>query len=93
MELPAASNILAWSNDSKYLAASCFDFTIYVLTWGNPNPWVMRGFPGKIRNLAWSRSTEPEPILAASSVEGVVVWTKQKHTSQDNWNGQLLDIH
>jgi WD40 repeat protein len=93
-ELPAASNILAWSNNSKYLAASCFNFTVYLWTWSNPDPWVMRGFPGKIRNLVWSRSTQFNPILAASSVEGVVVWTKQNYKfSQDNWNGQVLDIH
>jgi WD40 repeat protein len=95
IELPAASNAIAWSDDSQYLAANCFDFTVYVWSWGIFHLWVMRGFPGKIRNLTWSGSTAKQtPLLAASSVEGVVVWTQQKNKKEgDTWNGQVLDIH
>jgi WD40 repeat protein len=64
-----------------------------VLDWGNPHPWLMRGFPGKIRHLAWSNSLSSNtPLLAASSVEGVVVWTKGKD-DREGWNARVLDLH
>jgi len=40
---------------AKYLAAGNMDRTVTVLS-GTTSPWVMRGFPGKIRQLAWSEA-------------------------------------
>jgi WD40 repeat protein len=91
--MPAASIAIAWSGDSQYIASGNLDFTITVLKWGSPHPWVMRGFPGKIRNLAWSESLNGKtPLLAASSVEGIAVWKKAKREA-DGWNAYILDVH
>jgi WD40 repeat protein len=94
LDMPAASVAIAWSPDSKYLASSNLDFTITVWHWENPHPWVMHGFPGKIRNLAWSErlTTVGAPLLAVSSVEGIVVWEKLAADS-GGWEARVLDIH
>lgn len=70
------------------------DRTIAVVEWDNPNPWVMRGFPGKIRQLAWSeaKTQQDAPLLASSSVEGIVVWEKQAIESL-GWQSRVLDQH
>lgn len=93
VDLPAASIAIAWSSNGRYLASGNLDYTIAVLDWGNPHPWLMRGFPGKIRHLAWSNSfSSNTPLLAASSVEGVVVWMKEKN-DREGWNARVLDLH
>jgi WD40 repeat protein len=93
VDLPAASITVAWSGDGRFLASSSLDHTITVLQWGNPHPWVMRGFPGKIRALAWSGTRKNSaPLLAAASLDGIVVWTKGK-TDQEGWDGQVLTGH
>jgi WD40 repeat protein len=70
------------------------DRTLTVLQWENPDPWVMRGFPGKIRQLAWSdlKTSTGAPILAASSVEGIVVWEKSVDESV-GWEARILTNH
>jgi WD40 repeat protein len=70
------------------------DRTLTVLQWENPDPWVMRGFPGKIRHLAWSELKAPTgaPILAVSSVEGIVAWEKSVDESV-GWEAQILTNH
>lgn len=53
----------------------------------------MRGFPGKVRQLAWSDSlVKGQPRLAASSVEGIVVWTKHAN-EQVGWKGESFLGH
>lgn len=94
LEMPTVSLALAWSGDSKYLASGNMDRSVTVLEWGNPEPWVMRGFPGKIRQIAWSDINTPigAPILATSSVEGMVVWEKAEDESV-GWEAQVLTNH
>lgn len=93
VDLPAAGTTVAWSGDGAFLASSGLDHTITVLKWGTPHPWVMRGFPGKIRALAWSGVKKGySPLLAASSLDGIVVWTKGK-SDDDGWDGQVLAGH
>ncbi|MBF2006137.1 MAG: PD40 domain-containing protein [Chlorogloeopsis fritschii C42_A2020_084] len=90
----SASVAIAWSGDGKYIASGNMDRTITVLEWENPEPWVMRGFPGKIRKLAWSQvpSKIGTPMLAAASMEGVIVW--QKHEDESiGWEGRVLPKH
>ncbi|GAB4174637.1 MAG: PD40 domain-containing protein [Coleofasciculaceae cyanobacterium] len=94
LALPSASVAIAWSPDGKYLAAAALDNTLTVWEWGYLDPWVMRGFPGKIRNLAWSKPVTAigVPRLAVSSVEGVVVW--EMHADpRVGWDGRLLKAH
>lgn len=92
VELSSASLAIAWSPDGRYLASGNLDRTITVLEWRdnepNPKPWVMSGFPGKIRHLAWSFDSR----LAAASVEGVVIW-KRDLNPLVGWDGQLLEGH
>lgn len=93
VDMPAASMAIAWSPDGKYLASGNLDLTITVVQWDNPHPWVMRGFPGKIRNLRWSKSlSNTAPLLAASSGEGIVIWKKQTDDRQ-GWDARVLELH
>ena len=77
--IPSATQVVKWSPDGKYLAAGNLDKTLTVLEWGNPHPWVMRGFPGKVRQLAWSdQATESNaPLLAAASAGTISIWEKK----------------
>jgi WD40 repeat protein len=91
IQVDSTSLVILWSTDGKYIASGNMDRSITVLEWNDPNPWVMRGFPGKIRNLAWSNTPTKSgaPLLAASSVEGIVVWEK----NADNWDSRVLPRH
>lgn len=92
-EIPAASLCLAWSANGEYLASGNMDRTLVVWAMGNPYPWRMQGFPGKVRDLAWSEFwLGNAPLLASTSREGIVIW--HKHQDDDEgWNPQLLELH
>jgi WD40 repeat protein len=94
LSMPTVSVAMAWSPDGKYLASGNMDRSVTVLEWDNPDPWVMRGFPGKIRQLAWSEATSKTgaPLLASSSVEGVVVWEKVEDEAL-GWESRILTNH
>jgi len=94
LSMPTVSIAAAWSPDGKFLASGNMDRSVTVLDWSNPNPWVMRGFPGKIRQLAWSEPTTQltTPLLASSSVEGVVVWEKSEDENV-GWESRILANH
>ncbi|WP_250126500.1 hypothetical protein [Chroococcidiopsis sp. CCMEE 29] len=103
-ELTSPASALAWSPDGSLLACAIHDHSIGVLDWLNAQllqrqptdesdlPILMRGFPGKIRQLAWadlpSASNLP-PILAAATCEFVTLWM-QSPDGSDNW---VLDLH
>ncbi len=92
-EIPAASLCLAWSSNGEYLASGNMDRTLVVWAMGNPYPWQMQGFPGKVRDLAWSEFwLGNAPLLAASSREGIVIWDKHQQ-DDDGWNPQVLELH
>ncbi len=96
IELDAASLAVAWSPDGCYLASGNLDRTITVLEWWdsepNPKPWLLHGFPGKVRHLAWSSLLPPysNPLLASASMEGVVIWERN---SSVGWEGRVLKSH
>jgi len=94
LSMSTVSTAMAWSNDGEYLASGNMDRTLTVLQWENPDPWVMRGFPGKIRHLAWSdlKTSTGAPLLAVSSVEGIVLWEKSADESV-GWEAQVLTNH
>lgn len=88
------STAIAWSPDNRYIASGNMDRTVTVLEWENPSPWVMRGFPGKLRKLTWSQvvAKKSPPLFAAASAESVVVW--KKHPDETvGWDGQVLGSH
>ncbi|PIG90508.1 WD40 repeat domain-containing protein [Gloeocapsopsis sp. IPPAS B-1203] len=93
-DLPTATLAVAWSGDAKFFAIGNMDRTIAVFEWNNPNPWVMRGFPGKIRQITWSNaiSQQNTPLFAAASVEGIVVWSKHPDDLV-GWESRVLQHH
>ncbi|MBE9231643.1 hypothetical protein IQ231_08065 [Cuspidothrix issatschenkoi LEGE 03284] len=94
LSMPTVSTAMAWSPDGEYLASGNMDRTLTVLQWENPDPWVMRGFPGKIRQLAWSdvKTATGAPILAAASVDGIVLWEKSPDETV-GWEAKVLSNH
>lgn len=94
LKIPTTSLAVSWSGDGKYLASGNFDRTITVLEWNNPDPWMMRGLPGKVRKLAWSEALTSvgAPLLASCSAQGIAVWEKQLDDSL-GWEGRELDGH
>ncbi|NDJ19811.1 WD40 repeat domain-containing protein [Myxacorys almedinensis] len=92
--IPSASVAIAWSPDGTYIASGNLDRTIAVLEWDNPAPWIMRGFPGKIRQLAWSDRSAKNgaSLFASASAESIVIW--EKHADEAiGWNGRVLGTH
>jgi WD40 repeat protein len=90
----SASAVLAWSADGRYLASGNLDRNLTVWDHHGDESWLMRGFPGKIRQLSWSEgeaSRSHSPLLAASSADGISVWQYNQTTA--NWDGWLLTGH
>jgi len=92
LEITGASEAIAWSNDGKYLASGNQDNSI-TLAEGSNDPWLLTGFPSKIRQLVWSDvlTKHGTPLLAVASANGVAVWIKEKY--QEHWQCWLLDLH
>ncbi len=90
--IPAACIAVAWSSDGRYLAAGNLDRTILVTEIGNPLPWVMQGFMGKVRQLAWSTVADLEPVLIASSADTIVLWLKNQE-ADPSWDGLEWGYH
>ena len=94
IEVPGASLSLAWSADGQYLASGNLDRTLTVVSWGNPPPWLMQGFPGKVRQVDWAPSPSGAsagevPVVAAACVEGITLWRRQGK----NWQSTVLEKH
>ena len=95
IEIASASTIICWSPDGSYIASGNIDKTISVIDWQRPTePWLMRGFPGKIRQMVWTDAPvkQAAPLLASASADSIVVW----HRHPDNavgWEGQVLGQH
>lgn len=90
IEVPGASLSVAWSADGQYLASGNLDRTLTVVSWENPPPWLMQGFPGKVRQVDWAPSSSKEtPVIAAACVEGVTVWRRQGK----KWQSKVLKKH
>ncbi len=92
-EMAAASIAIAVSPDGQYLASGNLDHTLLVWPFESEYPWQMRGFPGKVRYLAWSEiAVGQAPLIATASGAAIVVWRKKRNPS-DGWDAQLLDLH
>lgn len=91
-EIPTASMGLSWSNCGQYLASGNLDKTLVVWHLNEPQPWRMSGFPGRVRQLAWSQKTVGSaPLLAVASMDGIVCW--QKRDPKKDWQAQVLEGH
>jgi WD40 repeat protein len=93
-ETSAPTITIAWAEEGRYLAAGNADHTLLVWQWGNPYPWQMQGFAGKVRQLAWSTSVPllGTPLLASISNNDIIVWDKSTDASI-GWDACLLDLH
>jgi WD40 repeat protein len=92
-EIAAASMAITLSPDGQYLASGNLDCTLLVWPFDSDFPWRMRGFPGKVRQLAWSEVTVGQaPLLASASGPNVIIWRK-KSNANDGWDPQVLDLH
>lgn len=94
LEIPSATLTIAWSPDHRFVAEGNLDSTLTVVEWEHPSPWVMRGFPGKVRQLAWSQRSTPigVPLLAACSGAAVIVWERDRD-ERVGWASQILSNH
>jgi WD40 repeat protein len=94
LENPAAGVTLAWSGCGRYIAQGNLDNTLTVVQWNSPHPWQMRGFPGKVRALAWCEPAinQGVPLLATASSHTVIIWEKQPQDSE-GWAGWVLERH
>lgn len=94
LEIPSATVAIAWSPDNQYIAEGNLDNTLTVLEWTNPYPWLMRGFPGKVQQLAWSEVPTPTgaPLLASCSGSAVIVWERDRD-ERVGWNSRILKDH
>lgn len=92
--VPGASLYAAWSSDGRYLGSGNLDRTLTVMAWDSPPPWLMQGFPGKVRQVAWSEtvSASGTPLLAAACVEGITLW-RQGDDDKGSWRSQVLQHH
>lgn len=61
----------AWSPDSKFLAAGAQDATVYFWIWKSGLDLQMAGYPTKVRELAWDRTSR---YLATGGSSWVLVW-------------------
>jgi WD40 repeat protein len=94
LSVRSATGAIAWSPLGKYLACGNMDNTLIVNEWGSDRPWVMQGFSGKVRQLAWSHNhtLSDAPLLAASSSENISVWEKQADENV-GWEAWGLELH
>lgn len=84
IEVPGASIAVSWSADGRYLASGNLDRTLTVVEWGQPPPWLMQGFPGKVRRVGWVGQR-----LIAACTDGITVWRRQGA----DWQSQVLQGH
>lgn len=92
--VPGASITCRWSPDGRYLGSGNLDHTLAVVDWGNPPPWFMQGFPGKVRQIAWSDplTKTGSPLLAAACMSGITIWERERH-EDGVWRNRVLEHH
>ena len=77
----SAGLALGWSGQGNLLASGQLDGSL--MLWpdgGAGRGWEFRGFPGKVRALAWC--DQPgclAPLLAVASSDIAVIWSQKDH--------------
>ena len=107
LETGIASSAIAWSSDGNYFAAGNNDHSVMMWVEGDPHPWRLGGFPGKVRQVVWSTVTASfdSPMLASMSGQRVAVSIRvaadpsAPSDSSDpsdpstGWQSKALDAH
>lgn len=92
LKVPGASIHVAWSWDGNYIASGNLDRTLSVLHWDNPPPWLMQGFPGKVRCVTWSPAIAAASLqLASACADAITVW--EREPGGKNWQSSILQGH
>jgi WD40 repeat protein len=92
--LASAGLALAFSGQGHHLACGMLDRSLLVWPEGcHGEPWLFRGFPAKVRQLAWS---DPQrglaPLLASAAADAVILWTQVNHGAK-GWHPEPLLWH
>ena len=92
--VPGASLHCAWSGDGRYLGSGNLDRTLTVAEVESPPPWLMQGFPGKVRQVAWSGllTKSGSPLIAAACLDAITVWEREA-SSGGGWKSRVLQHH
>lgn len=97
IDVPGASLYSAWSADGRYLGSGNLDRTLTVVEWDSPPPWLMQGFPGKVRQIAWASPNSPSetPLLAAACLDGITLWERDGNSKvrRKDWTSRVLEHH
>ncbi len=53
----------------------------------------MQGFPGKVRQVAWSKlsKSQKDLVLAGACMEGITIWQYQQKLQK--WQSHVLNLH
>jgi WD40 repeat protein len=96
IDTDAAISTLAWSPQGNYLATGNLDRTVTVIDLRGETrslSWIMRGFPGKIRQLTWIEIPgQLDPDIVVATADLVVVWNKINNDA-NAWEGSSLEYH
>ncbi len=92
--VPGASLHCAWSGDGRYLGSGNLDRTLTVAQVDSPPPWLMQGFPGKVRQVEWSslHTQTGAPLIAAACLEAITIWEREA-PSGGGWKSRVLQHH
>jgi WD40 repeat protein len=95
LPIPTAIGAIAWSPDGKCLVIATADETVIFLEYKagefTLSPFQLRGFPSKIKAIAWSDAPNSHTFALASGAE-IAVW--QPHANPNNgWEAEILNQH
>ena len=62
---------VAWSPDGRYLTCGEQDATLHLWAWPSEREMAMSGYPEKIREVAWDKTSR---LLASSGGNSITIW-------------------
>jgi WD40 repeat protein len=92
--IASAGLALAFSGPGHHLACGMLDRSLLVWPPGcTGEPWQFRGFPAKVRQLAWSdQPGRLAPLLASAAADAVILWS-QVNRGPRAWQPETLLWH
>lgn len=95
LPIPTAIGAIAWHPQGKCLVIATADGTVIFLDYKAEefmlSPFQLRGFPSKIKAIAWSNSNQGDTFALASGAE-ISVW--QPHPNPNNgWEAEIFNQH
>jgi WD40 repeat protein len=95
LPIPTAIGAIAWHPQGKCLVIATADGTVIFLDYKSGeftlSPFQLRGFPSKIKAIAWADSNNSDTFALASGAE-ISVW--QPHPNPNNgWEAEIFNQH